>query len=364
MKTEKLRTETDDRFARLEERLEALEELVTNDSVITPAQAEEHLQRLRDQWGKTDEEMMALATAGLAHGADHHLWLILLGRGDLIGQRPDLPEWAPSRDGAPCRHCAAPNDEPHEPTCGFVRYARQALRDSASANGWDSATFRHYDLTPRQKTQPNDDPCQHERTYGDPEYGTTFCDGCHAHICPDCRCRLPERGRERRCAKCERKPGPGLGDLPDGEAEGGYCGIPIPVKPSAEPPGLTCDVRLSPPGLRATPTIEEAIRWSETRSSTHTVTVLYEPGNGSRYMLRLDRSLCSPRVAEELGISGYCYVLVTDLLQGTTMVAQTAPDAVRVATGLRRSPVDGQVLAELIAHLLSGLDKPKGSRHG
>jgi len=56
---------------------------------LTPEEAEVHLRELRARWGQSDEEVIALAATGqLQQDVDHHLWLILLGRGDLIDHPP------------------------------------------------------------------------------------------------------------------------------------------------------------------------------------------------------------------------------------------------------------------------------------
>jgi hypothetical protein len=51
---------------------------------MTKEQTEEHLAPLRTHYGMSDQDMIALAEQGKAHKADHHAWLVLLGRGDLI----------------------------------------------------------------------------------------------------------------------------------------------------------------------------------------------------------------------------------------------------------------------------------------
>jgi hypothetical protein len=55
---------------------------------LTEEFRQQQLEDLRKSHGKTDSEIIALAEADrwpLEPGADHHVWLILLGRGDLIG---------------------------------------------------------------------------------------------------------------------------------------------------------------------------------------------------------------------------------------------------------------------------------------
>jgi hypothetical protein len=51
------------------------------------ASADDHLARLRARYGLSDDDVIRGAEAGtLPQDADHHAWLILLDRGDLIGR--------------------------------------------------------------------------------------------------------------------------------------------------------------------------------------------------------------------------------------------------------------------------------------
>ena len=58
-----------------------------SDGSMSSAEAETHLVALRARHEMSDAEVLSLAEKGeMASDADHHAWLILLGRGDLIAQ--------------------------------------------------------------------------------------------------------------------------------------------------------------------------------------------------------------------------------------------------------------------------------------
>ncbi len=55
---------------------------------MTKEERESQLAALRATWEQTDQEIIELATSGLLQqDADHHFWLVLLGRTDLIGAK-------------------------------------------------------------------------------------------------------------------------------------------------------------------------------------------------------------------------------------------------------------------------------------
>lgn len=57
---------------------------------MSEAEVEAHLESLRARYGRSDEEVIAMATRGeLPADADHDLWLVLLGRGELITTATD-----------------------------------------------------------------------------------------------------------------------------------------------------------------------------------------------------------------------------------------------------------------------------------
>lgn len=55
------------------------------DDAMSAEEVEAHLVALRDRYGEADAEVVAMAERGeLPQTVDHHAWLVLLGRGDLI----------------------------------------------------------------------------------------------------------------------------------------------------------------------------------------------------------------------------------------------------------------------------------------
>jgi hypothetical protein len=108
------------------------------------------------------------------------------------------------------------------------------------------------------------------------------------------------------------------------------------------------------PELRQKPSVADGVLL---RAGTpESVCVVYEPGNGSRYVLHIDELIGSqsPGLQQAMGWSTK-RVLVVDLLQGTATTLGTRPiDPARLAKELQRSGADGIVLAELIAHVIGG----------
>lgn len=64
-----------------------------SDGTMSPAEVDRHLDQLRRRYGTTDDEVLERAKRGeLPQDADHHAWLILLGRADLISMTAERDE--------------------------------------------------------------------------------------------------------------------------------------------------------------------------------------------------------------------------------------------------------------------------------
>lgn len=126
------------------------------------------------------------------------------------------------------------------------------------------------------------------------------------------------------------------------------------------------------PELRQKPTVEAGIVLFEAEDAeaplhahAPAATVIYEPGNGSRYVVHFTPLQPSEEMRKQLGWGGggrwkkwsWSVAVVVDVLQGTASIVHRgiALDPARLAKDLQRSRADGIVLAELVAYVL-GVD--------